>query len=56
MNQTKYMKRKEVSIPKEELVNYLYYLLNRIDYVYYDELKTSIDNFILKYAKELDYE
>ena len=56
-NQTNYSKkcRKESVIPKDALKDYLYYLLFRIDSVYYDELKTSIDNFISKYYGD-DYE
>ena len=47
-------KRKEIVITKKELEGYLYYLLYRIDSVYYNELKISIDNFIASH--EVEYE
>lgn len=31
---------------KEELINYMYYLLDKIDEAYYREVKISVERFI----------
>lgn len=36
---------------KEEIINYLYYLLDKIDPVYYDEVKKSINRVIIELDK-----
>ena len=42
------MKSKYITVDKEYIINYLYYLLDKIDNVYYQEVNTSIKRFILK--------
>lgn len=60
MNQTNYSlkDRKEIKISKEMLINYLYFLLDKIDPVYLDEITISINRFIqrLENSHEVDYE
>lgn len=36
---------------KEEIINFLYYLLDKVDFVYYKKTKRSIENFIKKLDK-----
>ena len=50
MNQTNYIlnNRKEILITKEELINYLYFLLDKIDPAYLNEISISINRFIQK--------
>lgn len=31
---------------KDEIINFLYYILDKVDIVYYDEAKKSIEHFI----------
>lgn len=31
---------------KDELINYMYYLLDKVDEVYYREVKISVERFI----------
>ena len=38
---------------KEELINFLYYLLDKIDVAYYDEVKIRIERIIKKIKKEI---
>ena len=36
---------------KEEFINFLYYLLDKIDTVYYEEVSHSIEKFITRINK-----
>lgn len=50
MHQTNFSlkNKKTVLINKEVLINYLYFLLDKIDLVYLDEITSSINKFINK--------
>ena len=50
MHQTNFSlkNKKTVLINKEVLINYLYFLLDKIDPVYLDEITSSINKFINK--------
>ncbi len=39
-------KQKTFTIDKDELINYLYYLEDKIDYVYFKEVNHSINKFV----------
>lgn len=60
MNQTNYKleNRKEILITKDELINYLYFLLDKIDQAYLKEITININRFIerLEISHEVDYD
>ncbi len=42
------MNKKEIKVNKEELIIFLEYLLDKVQYVYYKEVKQSINRFLEK--------
>ena len=37
-----------ISMSKEQFLNYLYFILDKVDTNFYDEVNNSINNFIIK--------
>lgn len=56
INKCLYSDRNNYSINKEYLTNYLYYIEDKVDKVYKDEITKSVNNFINNIKEDKMYE